>query len=199
MSPDFRLWKHKQHVKPAFSTQCYISQKIHARSQDLKPAVFLSCVNWCQKAGRCMEEGRANETGEKTPFFYSGRWTVQHFPYMCLIFPNYWRLNIKLLNSGKEPNRDYCMTGNSTNYTVSYTTTANSNHSWFFPSPNYVQSNHKTHVKILSIKVPSWEKFRNSCTQNHCSASSLQSSYKFRRRKSVHFDITFGLLVLVIS
>lgn len=142
-----------------------------------------------------MGKGRANETGEKKPhFFMLSDEQSNTSQYMCLIFPNYCRLNIKLLNSGKGPNRDYCMTGNSMNYTVSYTTMANSNHSWLFPSPNYEQSNHKTYVKILSVKVPSWEKFRNSCTQNHCSASSLQSSHKFKRMKSVHFDITFGLL-----
>lgn len=132
---------------------------------------------------------------KKKALFYSfSRWTVQHYTCICLVFPNYCRLNKKILNSAKEPNRDYCMTGNSMNYTVSYTTIANSNHSWLFPSPNYEQSNHKTYVKILSVKVPSREKFRNSCTKNHCSASSLWSSHKFRRTKSVHFDTIFGPL-----
>lgn len=126
---------------------------------------------------------------KKKAFFSSfSRWTVQHFPRMFLIFPNYCRPNIKILNSTKEPNRDCYMTGNSMNYTLSYTTMANSNHSWLFPSPNYEQSNHKTYVKILSVKVPSWEKFRNSCTKNHCSASSFWSSHTFRRMKSVNFD-----------
>jgi len=84
---------------------------------------------------------------------------------MFPISPNYIKLNIRILHSAKEPNKDYDMTGNSMNYIVSYTTMVNSHHSWLFPSPNYEQSNHKTHVKILSAKVPSWEKFRNGCTK----------------------------------
>lgn len=43
MRPDLRLWKLKQHIKPAFSTQFYISQEIHTHGQGLKPAGFLRC------------------------------------------------------------------------------------------------------------------------------------------------------------
>lgn len=91
----------------------------------------------------------------------------QHNTSACMfsISPNYFKRNIKIFDSAREPNKDYDMTGNSMNYAVSYTTMVNSHHSWLFPSPNYKQRNHKTHVKILSVKVPSQEKFKKSRTR----------------------------------
>lgn len=145
-----------------------VKKYIHC-SQGLKSAIlfFLSCVRWWWKARRWVGEASASERERWERVFSPPSADEQSNTYhVCFPFPQiFFKLNIKIFNSTKEPNKDYDMTGNSMNSTVSYTTMVNSHHSWLFPSPNYKQWNHKTHVKILSVKVPAWEKFRNGCTK----------------------------------